>query len=181
MTTTLVNINSPSIWLAFLTGLFVVECILLFTFRTFPKFWGNTINVWYDNYGLVAILLDVLIVLIGFWITQWLYGKLFGEEEKQFKLWKFILLFLAVQIIHDILFYILIIKPSKGSNTILELLQNYGKKHGALTIAGDSLMVVLAILFTYFLLDNDLEFGSYIIILLVSVYLIGYLLFQKWQ
>jgi hypothetical protein len=53
-------------------------------------------------------MLDVIIVLIGFWIAQWLYKTLFGNE--QFQLWKFIGLFLIVQIIHDFLFYFIIIK-----------------------------------------------------------------------
>ena len=73
-----------------------------------------------------------------------------------------------------------IIKTSKGTNGIIDLMQSYGKKHGGLTILGDSLMVVLAILMTYGLLNMNLELGSYIIILLLSLYFIGYLLYQKW-
>ena len=179
--TTLVNINSPSIWLAFLTGLFVTECILILAFRTFPKYLGEIINLWYDKFGITAVIMDVLIVLIVYWIAQWLYGKLFGEDEKQFKLWKFLLLFLVLQILHDFFLYILLLKPSTGSNAIIDLLYNYGNTHGGLVILGDSLLVILAVLFSYFFLDNHLEFSSYIIILLVSMYIIGYLLFQKWQ
>jgi len=174
----LVDINSPHNWLAFFCGLLTVELFLLFTFRALPGFWGGTINVWYDKFGVVAILLDVIIVLIGFWITQWLYKILFGNDN--FQLWKFIALFLVVQIIHDFLFYFIVIKTSKGSNAILDLMLNYGNKHGALTVAGDSLMVVLAILVTYLYLNSKLDFSSYILILLVSLYLIGFLLYQKW-
>jgi hypothetical protein len=150
--------------------------ILLFTFRKYHRFWGNTINEWYDKFGMVAIMLDVIIVLIGFWITQWLYKHFFTT----FELWKFIGLFLIVQIIHDLLFYFLIIRSSKGSNVILDLMLNYGNKHGALTVVGDSLMVVLAIIMTYWYLSANVDFGTYILILLLSLYLIGFLLYQKW-
>lgn len=123
-------------------------------------------------------MLDVLIVLIGFWITQWLYTTLF---DKDFQLWKFILLFLAVQITHDLLFYFLIVKISKGSNGIIDLIKKYGNKHGIGTITGDSLMVVLTILTTYGLLSLDTSFGTYVIFLLCSLYVIGYLLYQRWE
>jgi hypothetical protein len=179
--TTLVDINSSHNWLAFLSALFTIECLLLLTFRLFPNFWGDTINIWYDKYGLSAILCDVGIVLIGFWITQWLYSYFFGTNDKDFKLWKFILLFLAVQIIHDLLFYFIILRNLGNTNTIFELILSYGNKHGGLTILGDSLMVVLAILATYLYLDSNLQFGTYIIILLISIYLINYLLYQKWH
>ena len=174
----LVNINSSENWLAFLCGLLTVEMVLLFTFRKFPRFWGDTINEWYDKFGIIAISLDVIIVLIGFWIAQWLYKTLFGNEK--FQLWKFIGIFLIVQIIHDFLFYFIIIRTSKGNNAILDLMLNYGNKHGALTVVGDSLMVVLAIVMTYLYLNSNMDFGTYILILLLSLYLIGFLLYQKW-
>ena len=173
--------NSHEVWLAFLCGLLIIEAFLLLTFRLFPNFWGDTINLWYDQFGIIAIMLDILIVLIGFWITQWLYGKLFDNSNNKFQLWKFILLFLIVQIIHDFSFYFLIIKRSKGSNSVIDLMKKYGNKHGALTVVGDSIMVVLALLATYGLLTMNTSFGSYIISLLVSVYLICYLLYQRWQ
>ena len=155
MAISLVNINSTENWFAFFSGLLLIEFFLLTTFRLFPNFWGNTINVWYDKFGLSAIMIDVLIVLIGFWITQWLYKKLFGDNTNDFKLWKFILLFLGVQIIHDFSFYFMLVGTSKGTNSIFDLIVNYGNKHGVLTVVGDSLMVILAILTTYGLIVSS--------------------------
>jgi len=181
MTDTLASMNSPTVWLSFATALFLVEMLLLTTFRLFPNFWGEMINVWYDKFGLVAIMLDVLIVLIGFWITQQLYNYLFGTTIKV-SLWKFVLLFLCIQIIHDFLFYVLILKPSKpGSNSIFDLINSYGKKHGSLTIVGDSLMVVLAVCGAWLLLTNNVSFSTYMICILLSLYMIGYLLYTKWN
>ncbi len=181
MVDTLASSNSPSVWLVFFTALFLVEAFLLTTFRLFPNFWGDMINVWYDKFGIIAIMLDVLIVLIGFWITQKLYAYFFGSTVKV-SLWKFVLLFLCVQIIHDILFYFLVLKRSSpGSNAIFDLINTYGKKHGALTIVGDSLMVALAVCLAWALLNNGTEFSTYIICILLSLYMIGYLLYMKWQ
>jgi hypothetical protein len=181
MTDTLASPNSLMAWVAFGTGLFIVEAFLLATFRMFPNFWGEMINVWYDKFGLVAIMLDVSIVLIGFWITQQLYNYFFGTTIK-FSFWKFLLLFLAIQIIHDFLFYVLVLKPSKpGSNAIFDLINNYGKKHGSLTIAGDSFMVILAVCVSWLLFTNDVSFSTYMICILLSIYMIGYLLYMRWN
>ena len=180
MSNTLASSESIQTWFSFLTALFIVEAFLLTTFRLFPKFWGSLINVWYDKFGLVAIMLDMGIVLIGFWITQQLYPYLFGSSVKV-SLWKFILLFLCIQIIHDILFYVLILKNSNGSNAIFDLINSYGSKHGLYTILGDSLMVVLAICLAWAILNSDIKLSTYIICILLSAYFIGYLLYMKWN
>jgi hypothetical protein len=44
-------------------------------------------------------MLDIGIVLIGFWITQQLYPYVFGSSVKV-ALWKFIVLFLCIQIFY---------------------------------------------------------------------------------
>ena len=180
MSNTLASSESIQTWFSFLTALFIVEAFLLTTFRLFPKFWGSLINVWYDKFGLVAIMLDMGIVLIGFWITQQLYPYLFGSSVKV-SLWKFILLFLCIQIIHDILFYVLILKNSNGSNAIFDLINSYGSKHGLYTILGDSLMVLLAVCLAWIIINSDIKLSTYIIYILLSSYFIGYLLYTKWN
>ena len=180
MVDTLASSDSQSSWLSFFTALCVIEAFMLINFRLFPNFWGSMINIWYDRFGLVAIMLDMLIVLIGFWITQKLYSYFFGTSKMS--LWQFILLFLCVQIIHDLLFYFIILKNSpKGSNSIFDLINSYGKKHGLYTILGDSLMVVLSLLLAWVFLNNDVSFSTYIICILLSLYIIGYLLYMRWN
>ena len=180
MSDTLASSESITTWASFFTALFIIEAFLLTTFRLFPNFWGSLINVWYDKFGLVAIMLDMGIVLIGFWITQQLYPCFFGSSVKV-SLWKFILLFLCIQIIHDILFYVLILKKSNGSNAIFDLINSYGSKHGLYTILGDSLMVVLSICLAWIILDSNINLSTYIICILLSSYFIGYLLYMKWN
>jgi len=180
MVDTLASSDSQSSWLSFFTALCVIEAFMLINFRLFPNFWGNMINIWYDKFGLVAIMLDMLIVLIGFWITQKLYSYFFGTSKMS--LWQFILLFLCVQIIHDLLFYFIILKNSpKGSNGIFDLINSYGKKHGFYTILGDSLMVVLSLCLAWLFLNNNVSFSTYIICILLSLYIIGYLLYMRWN
>jgi len=60
MVYTLASSDSQLSWLSFFTALCVVEAFMLINFRLFPNFWGNMINIWYDKFGLVAIMLDML-------------------------------------------------------------------------------------------------------------------------
>jgi hypothetical protein len=171
-------LHSPSNWGYFIAAMLLVEVILLSSFRALPSFWGSIINVWYDKFGIVAILIDVFIVLIGFWLTTWLYPYIFKTTTVE--LWKFLVLFLIIQIIHDLLFYVLIKSTRTGSNAIFDLMLNYGKTHGVYTILGDSLIVVLSVLLWWLFTTNNLQYGNVLGICLLSLYIIGYVLYSKW-
>lgn len=188
----LASSDSIIVWLGYFTALCMIEAFMIMNFRLFPNFWGELINIWYDKFGLVAIMLDMLIVLIGFWITQKLYTYFFGASSISSStssnkitlwdsLWKFLIIFLVVQIIHDILFYLLVLKNSKGSNAIFDLINSYGNKHGIYTILGDSLMVILSVIMAWILLNNEVKFSTYVICILCSLYIIGYALYMKWH
>jgi hypothetical protein len=175
----LADLNSPQVWLAFICATIMIDTLGILNFRLFPKFFGSYVNIWYDQFGIIAFMLDIIIIFIAFWVTQWLYTKLFGNAE--FQLWKFVLLFLLVQVIHDITFYNLIVKGSNGSNAILELFKKYGNKHGYFAVLGDSVLITLSTLLAYGLLSMNTPFGTYIIYLLLSIYAVGYLLYQRWE
>lgn len=172
--------NSPHIWLAFVCGIIIVDSILLLSFRLFSNSWGNTINLWYDKFGIVAVMTDVISVLIGFWITQWIYNSNVIFDKANFKLWKFILIFIVVQTIHDLSFYF-IAKRLIGRNAMFDLFTHYGDKHGIYTLLGDSFIVILAVLAAYGLLTLETPFSTYIICILISLYAICYLLYQRWE
>ena len=58
----------------FLTATLIIETFMLFLFRfTKSPFSGIAINRWYNNIGLTAIILDIVSVLIGFYLAKFLY------------------------------------------------------------------------------------------------------------
>ena len=61
-----------------LAAALIVELFMLFLFRfTNSPFTGDAINHWYTSFGWVAITLDILSVIIGFYIAKYLYIFLF--------------------------------------------------------------------------------------------------------
>ena len=78
-------------FLHFLTAAVIVEAFMLYLFRfTRSPFTVMAINRWYDKLGWTAIILDVLSVLIGFYIAKFIYEYLIKEKyiTGENELWK---------------------------------------------------------------------------------------------
>lgn len=111
---------------------------------------GKNLNIWYDNFGLSAVLADVLIIAVGFWIARTIYTNFF----KAYLGWSplhFVGLLVAIQAIHDILFYVLAIKPfPRGVNEMMDVFKDYSKA-GGIIILGDAGLMIASALVAMFL------------------------------
>lgn len=168
-------------FLHFFTAACIVELVFLYLFRfTYSPFTGIAINNWYTNLRWTAVILDILSVLIGFYISKFIYEYLvkYNYLTKTNELLKFLAIVICVQVIHDFSFYFLVIKQSKlGNSIVMDEFIRYAKsvKYGA--VIGDSTMYLLAtpLLFYISKFRNDVNIFSS----LVSLYLIGYFIYQK--
>ena len=98
--------------LQFLTATLIIEVFMLFLFRyTNSPFSGKSINVWYDKFRWGSVILDVMSVMIGFYLAKYLYEYLVSKNimNREYEFLKYIVLLLFIQIAHDILFYIFVI------------------------------------------------------------------------
>ena len=78
---------------------------LLIVFLAFHGFFKSVyLKKWYKKFNLSASIADVLILFIGIIISRFIYHFLFSE----FNIWKFTFLAVSIQIIHDIILYIII-------------------------------------------------------------------------
>lgn len=165
------NFNNTNDYLPIFNGVLITEIIILsLVYVGFFK--SKVLLEWYNRFHIFALLADVLIIVIGFIITRFLYYKIF----KKYSLSRFLLLFLVIQIIHDILFYLFFNYgiPEK-KNKMIDLFKKYGKEKGFGAILGDSSMIILSVLFaTYF---KNISLNNNIITLISFVYLICYIIF----
>lgn len=168
-------------FLHFLTAALCVELFMLFLFRfTKSPFTGKSINDWYTNFGWSAILLDLLSLIIGFYLAKYLYLYLLHKNviSNKYVLPTFLLIMLAIQILHDFTFYFTVIKNSEfGKNAIMDELTKYAKHVGVGAVIGDSFMYLLATPLLYYLFMLDVE--ENIFISLICAYIIGYIVYQK--
>jgi hypothetical protein len=132
---------------------------------------SKVLNVWYRNLNLSAVIADILIIFIGIILARFLYPYFF----KQYSLFKFIGLAICIQVIHDILFYKLSISIPRGKSQIMDIFKDYGKEVSYKAILSDSAMMISSILIASFLKDKSVNIN--IIIMIVSVYLVPYLIY----
>jgi hypothetical protein len=164
-------LNNIKDYLPLLNAVIITD-LLFIIFLTFGIIYSKVLKQWYDKYTILAFIADVLIIMIGLLITNKAYYYIF----KEFSLIKFIILAVILQIIHDILFFILITIIPRGKNKMIDTFKDYAKEASYFAIIGDSLMIISACLIWYYLLNLDIN--TNIIILIVSLYIMPYLLYS---
>jgi uncharacterized protein YacL len=163
------NFNNVNDYLPILNGCLNADLIIIFL-AFHGVFKSNYLKKWYKKYQLSAVLADVLILVIGIILARFFYKYLF----KTFSIWKFTLLAVFIQIIHDILFYLLFKSLPVGYNSMLDFFKEYAKEVGAGAILGDSFMMILACLLSSNFATYNLN--TNIITLIISLYFFPYII-----
>jgi len=133
---------------------------------------SSSLKIWYKELQLSAVISDVFIIFIVLIITRFMYSLFFNT----FVLWKFILLAVGIQIMHDLLFYKLVLSIPRGRSKIIDIFKLYGTESGFGAVLADSLMMCSACLLSSLFLS--LNINTNLIILIVSIYLIPYFIFS---
>ena len=162
------NINDylPLFNAVLITDLFVILLLNTSVIKS------QVLRKWYSQYNLSAVIADVLIILIGLIITRAIYYYVFDS----FSIIKFIILAVAVQIIHDILFYIFFTNIPKGVNKMLDTFKDYAIDVSYKAIFADSGMIIMACLISSYLVNKNTN--TNIIVLFSALYLLPYLLYN---
>ena len=162
------NINDylPLLNAVLITDLFV---ILLLNIRIIKS---QVLRQWYLQYNLSAVIADVLIILIGLIITRAIYYYVF----ESFSILKFIILAVAVQVTHDVLFYIFFSNIPRGINKMLDTFKDYANDVSYKAILADSGMMIMSCLIASYLSNKNTNIN--IIVLISFLYLLPYLLYN---
>jgi len=129
-------------WGFLLVGAIVIEILVVAITRFFPAFSGKYLNLWYSRFKLSAILMDVTSVMIGFGIARYIYTE-YVYPKNDWNPWYFTALAVLVQVAHDVLFYIGVIRQvPEGQNGIVDLFKKYADVGGWRVVAGDSAIMV---------------------------------------
>lgn len=129
-------------WGFLLVGAIVIEIIVVAITRFFPAFSGKYLNLWYSRFKLTAILMDVTSVMIGFGIARYIYTE-YVYPKNDWNPWYFTGLAIVVQVVHDVLFYIGVVRQvPEGQNGVVDLFKKYADAGGWRVVAGDSAIMV---------------------------------------
>jgi hypothetical protein len=165
------NFSNTRDYLPLLNGVIITDLfvILLLNMRVIKS---QVLRKWYSTYNLSAVIADVLIILIGLIIVRAIYYYVFDT----FSILKFVLLAVVVQIIHDVLFYLLFKNVPRGMNRMLDTFKDYADEVSYKAILADSGMMVMAALIASYLAGESLN--KNIIILILIIYLLPYFLYN---
>jgi len=127
-------------------AILMVDVFIVFLTRYFPDVFGKALNEWYTTFKFTAILSDILIILLGFVIARYIY-TIFIRPIYGWNPLIFLALLVAIQVIHDILFYLVVILPIPvGHSQIIDLFKRYSSSAGPKIIGGDAVIMVLSAL-----------------------------------
>lgn len=171
------NFDNHSDYWYILPAILFIDLVVIIIARYFPSIFGRTINVWYNKFGFGAVISDVFIIAIGFMIARWIYtrflSKKFGMNPAIF-----IGLLVVVQLIHDLLFYVGIIKPiPTGANQMIDIFKDYAEENGAKILGADAGMMIGSALVASLLKNSSA--GFYEVFTIGTIYLLPYFLEHK--
>lgn len=162
------NVND---YLPILTAALLVDMVILIQV-VFGAIRFKSLNAWYNQFGVLAVLADVLSIAIGIIIARSLYPFFF----KQYTLFAFLALTVAVQMTHDILFSQLVAAIPRKASAIIDVFKDYATEVGAQILLADASMMIGTILLASYLASFSLN--TQIIVLIVAAYVLPYLLYS---
>jgi hypothetical protein len=155
----LLDISSAVIWVDFFTILLSKNFNL-----------GNSLKVWYDKFGIVAVLSDCLVIILGILIAKFLFPSA--------DLVTLVLVSVLIQITHDVLFYLFVIqKLPLGHNSVIDLFKEYAAENSWKILVADSIMIASSVLLADYLSTLKSQYVSFIGLL--GVYSITYIMYTK--
>ena len=156
-------------WVSLLTATAWVDFVVIVLSKIFPL--TKTLGEWYRDFGVVAVGSDVLIIVLGIALAKLLFPDASGL--------KLVGIAVVIQVLHDILFYIGVIRGvPEGQNKIIDLFKKYSGEGGWKIILADSAMVASAVLLMEYL-DNNYSDDMIGFLGILAVYSLLFIIYTK--
>ena len=165
------NFVNTTDYLPILTSALLVDMFVLGRI-VFGSIKFKSLNMWYRQFGFLAVLADVLSITIGIIIARFLYSFFF----KQYFLVAFLVVTVAVQLTHDLLFAKLFSSIPRKASAIMDVFQDYAREVGPQILLADAAMMVATVLLASYLASFSIN--TQLIVLIVAVYILPYLLYS---
>lgn len=131
--------ETSDLWLI-LAAILLIDVIVIIIAR-FTGLFGTTINAWYTRFGLGAVAADVGIIFLGFLVARYIYTA-YLKPRYGWDAWIFTAVLIAIQLVHDTLFYMGVIRPmTRGDNAMIDTFKTYADECGWKILVADAGMV----------------------------------------
>ena len=147
--------------LALLNAALLTELVVIVL--TIYAFKSKTLTQWYREFGIGAVIADVLILVLVVWLAQLYQGNLFVTA----------CIAVGIQMTHDLLFGAFL-QRYHGTSPIFNLFKGYTKENGAYILVADAALVLSTVI-----LEQFFAMSRYNDIFTVGlVYLVPYFVFS---
>ena len=147
--------------LALLNAALVTDLVVIAL--TIYVFQSKTLTQWYREFGIGAVIADVLILVLVVWLAKLSQGNLLVTA----------CIAVGIQLTHDLLFGAFI-QQYQGKSPILNVFKGYAKEHGVYILVADAMMILSTVI-----LEQVFSMSRYNEILSVFfVYLVPYFVFS---
>lgn len=131
---------------------------------------GKSLDKWYTNFGIVAVMSDCLVIILGIMIAQFILPNA--------SVMSLVVLSIIIQIIHDILFYqFVILGVPHGQNSMIDLFKEYSIENSWKILVADSIMIGSTVLLADYLSHLKTSHTSFIGLL--GTYALTYIIYTK--
>lgn len=155
----LLHISSAVVWVDFVT--MALSKVFSMT---------RSLDVWYQKFGIVAVASDCLVIILGILLAQFIVPNA--------SVTTLALTSIAIQIVHDVLFYVGVILPiPKGHNSMIDLFKTYSAEGSYKIVLADSLMIGGTVFLGDYLTKLDDKIVTFIGLL--GVYALTYILYTN--
>jgi hypothetical protein len=114
---------------------------------------GKVINDWYDKFTLGAYVSDVASICFGIFLALFLFKYVFPTDS--FTLINFIVCVVIIQLVHDLLFALVIRSYPKKSNRMMDMFQSYVNENSWKILLVDASMMIASVLLIVSLSNVD--------------------------
>jgi uncharacterized protein YacL len=150
----------------------IAAAVVDFSTIVLSKFFnmGKSLDKWYSKFGMTAVLSDVLVIVLGIQLALFIEPKI-GVQY-------IAVIAICIQIIHDILFYFLVIETvPRGHNEMIDLFKEYASENSWKIVVYDSLMIGSTVFLANFLAKVHEPTVNFIGLL--TVYALTYIVYTK--
>jgi len=155
----LLHISSAVVWVDFFT---------MALSKVFDM--TQSLDVWYKKFGIVAVISDCLVIVLGVMLAQFISPSASVTVLAG--------LSVLIQVIHDYLFYVLVILGvPRGQNEMIDLFKTYAKEGSYKIILADSAMIASTVFLGDYLTTFDRNTVSFVGLL--GAYALTYILYTK--
>lgn len=137
---------------------------------------GRVINQWYDQFTFGAFVADISSICFGIFLSLFLFKNVFPKNA--FTPVHFIVSVVVIQLLHDLLFSLVIrIYPSKR-NRMMDLFRSYMNENSWKILLVDAMMMIGSVVLIYLLLKSDLSDITIYGLLAFSLYFSQFLIYS---